>query len=89
MYSFVSLAFQIPFWPEPGPTTEPAFNPTAYGRGSFPVYWMVNFVGMNALGFACENVAMVIGQPWTAAWLIFVSIILSYLFLIFRSIFRS
>ncbi|XXG97826.1 hypothetical protein Hte_004140 [Hypoxylon texense] len=71
MYSFVSLAFQIPFWPEPGPTTEPAFNPTAYGRGSFPVYWMVNFVGMNALGFACENVAMIVGQPWTAAWLIF------------------
>ncbi|KAI1764864.1 MNNG and nitrosoguanidine resistance protein [Hypoxylon sp. FL1150] len=71
VYSFVSLAFQIPFWPGPGPTTEPAFNATAYGRGSFPVYWMVNFVGMNALGFACENVAMIIGQPWTAAWLIF------------------
>ncbi|KAI0182075.1 MNNG and nitrosoguanidine resistance protein [Hypoxylon sp. FL1284] len=71
IYSFVSLAFQIPFWKGPAPTTEPAFNPSAYGRGSFPVYWMVNFVGMNALGFACENVAMVIGQPWTAAWLIF------------------
>ncbi|KAI1780357.1 MNNG and nitrosoguanidine resistance protein [Hypoxylon cercidicola] len=71
VYSFVSLAFQIPFSTGPGPTTEPAFNPTAYGRGSFPVYWMVNFVGMNALGFACENVAMIIGQPWTAAWLIF------------------
>lgn len=28
-------------------------------------------VGMNALGIACENVAMVIGQPWTALWLIF------------------
>lgn len=71
MYSFVSLAFQIPFWPSPASPTEPAFNATAYGRGSFVVYWMVNFVGMNALGFACENVAMVIGQPWTAAWLIF------------------
>ncbi|KAI1370338.1 MNNG and nitrosoguanidine resistance protein [Hypoxylon crocopeplum] len=71
MYSLVSLAFQIPFWPPPGSPTEPAFNATAYGRGSFPVYWMVNFVGMVALGFACENAAMVVGQPWTAAWLIF------------------
>ncbi|KAL7623749.1 hypothetical protein AAE478_005302 [Parahypoxylon ruwenzoriense] len=70
-YSFVSLAFQIPFWPGPGSPTEPAFNATAYGRGSFVVYWMVNFIGMNALGIACENVAMIIGQPWTAAWLIF------------------
>ena len=32
---------------------------------------MVNFIGMGALGLACENVAMVIGQPWTAMWLIF------------------
>ncbi|KAI2616345.1 MNNG and nitrosoguanidine resistance protein [Hypoxylon sp. NC1633] len=71
VYSFVSLAFQIPFWPPPASHTEPAFNPTAYGRGSFVVYWMVNFVGMNALGFACENMAMLVGQPWTALWLIF------------------
>ena len=26
---------------------------------------------MNALGIACENVAMVIGMPWTALWLMF------------------
>ena len=32
---------------------------------------MINFVGMNALGLACENVAMVIGPPYTAVWLIF------------------
>ncbi|KAI1084686.1 MNNG and nitrosoguanidine resistance protein [Whalleya microplaca] len=70
-YSFVSLAFQIPFWPEPGPTTDVAFNATAYGRGSFVVYWMVNYVGMIALGLACENMAMIIGHPWTSAWLIF------------------
>ena len=37
------------------------------------VYWMLNFVGMAALGLACENVAMVVGQPWTGLWLIFVS----------------
>ncbi|KAI1388189.1 MNNG and nitrosoguanidine resistance protein [Hypoxylon trugodes] len=71
IYSFVSLAFQIPFWPEPASPIEPAFNATAYGRASFVVYWMVNFVGMNALGIACENVAMIVGQPWTALWLIF------------------
>jgi hypothetical protein len=34
---------------------------------------MLNFVAMCALGLACENVAMVIGQPWTGLWLIFVS----------------
>jgi hypothetical protein len=32
---------------------------------------MLNFVGMMALGIACENVAMVFGEPWTALWLIF------------------
>ncbi len=32
---------------------------------------MLNFVGMYALGLASENVSMVIGQPWTALWLIF------------------
>lgn len=50
-----------------------AGNPDAYGKGTFPVYWMLNFVGMAALGLACENVAMVVGQPWTGLWLIFVS----------------
>lgn len=70
-YSLVSLAFQIPFWKPSASPTEVAFNATAYGRGSFPVYWMINFVGMMALGLACENVAMLVGQPWTALWLIF------------------
>lgn len=70
-YSLVSLAFQIPFWMPPASPTEVAFNATRYGRGSFPVYWMINFVGMIALGLACENVAMIVGQPWTALWLIF------------------
>jgi hypothetical protein len=70
-YSLISLAFQIPF-SNPGATgTEVAHNPGAYGQGTFVVYWMINFVGMNALGLACENVAMIIGQPWTAMWLIF------------------
>ncbi|KAH8201547.1 hypothetical protein TruAng_004318 [Truncatella angustata] len=70
-YSLVSLAFQIPFWMPPASPTDVAFNATAYGRGTFVVYWMLNFVGMIALGLACENVAMIAGQPWTALWLIF------------------
>lgn len=70
-YSMVSLAFHIPFNNPTAPHTEVAQNPNAYGRGTFPVYWMINFVGMTALGLACENVAMAVGQPWTALWLIF------------------
>ena len=70
-YSMVSLAFQIPFNKQPAPTTEMAHNANAYGQATFVVYWMINFFGMWALGLACENVAMIIGQPWTAMWLIF------------------
>ncbi|OLN92786.1 Nitrosoguanidine resistance protein SNG1-like protein 1 [Colletotrichum chlorophyti] len=72
-YSLISLAFQLPFGAPRTSPTEPAppSGATAYGRGTFPVYWMVNFAGMTALGLACENVAMIIGQPWTALWLIF------------------
>ncbi|KAL8944307.1 MAG: hypothetical protein Q9216_000491 [Gyalolechia sp. 2 TL-2023] len=70
-YSLISLAFQIPFANPSAPTTEVANNPEPYGKGTFVVYWMINYVGMTALGLACENVAMVIGQPWTAMWLIF------------------
>lgn len=76
-YSLVSLAFQINFSggnPVSSQTMVTAIaygNPDAYGRGTFPVYWMLNFVGMGALGLACENVAMVVGQPWTGMWLIF------------------
>lgn len=71
-YSFVSLAFLLPFshtgrWTR----TEVVMNADLLGHGTFPAYWMLNFVGMIALGLACENVAMVIGQPWTALWLIF------------------
>ena len=70
-YSLISLAFQVPFHNPPASHTVVATGANAFGRGTFPVYWMVNFVGMIALGLACENVAMVIGQPWTAMWLIF------------------
>jgi len=70
-YSVISRAFQIPFGNSAAAPTQVAMNADAYGRGTFPVYWMINYVGMIALGIACENVAMVIGQPWTALWLIF------------------
>ncbi|KAH6670378.1 MNNG and nitrosoguanidine resistance protein [Halenospora varia] len=70
-YSLISLAFQVPFSRRGASHTEPAINPDAYHHATFLVYWMLNFVGMNALGLACENVAMVAGNPWTAIWLIF------------------
>ncbi|KDE84614.1 MNNG and nitrosoguanidine resistance protein [Aspergillus oryzae 100-8] len=62
-YSFVSLAFQIPFSNSPAPDTVSASNPNAYGHGSFVVFWMLNWVGMSALGFPLENMAMVLGFP--------------------------
>jgi hypothetical protein len=71
-YSLVSLAFQIPFSnTAPHPDTSVVNTPDAFGRGTFVVYWMLNLLGMYALGLASENVTMVIGQPWTALWLIF------------------
>jgi hypothetical protein len=76
-YSLISLAFQLNFngnsYPisDVEPTNALAGNPGAYGRGTFPVYWMLNFFGMIALGLACENVAMLVGMPWTGLWLIF------------------
>lgn len=70
-YSMVSLAFQINFFAPPAVGTVVASPATAYGHGSFPVYWMLNFVGMIVLGLASENVAMVLGQPFTSLWLIF------------------
>lgn len=71
-YSLVSLAFQIPFSNTGSfPDTSVVNNADAYGRGTFVVYWMLNWLGMCALGLASENVTMIIGQPWTALWLIF------------------
>ncbi|EME40716.1 hypothetical protein DOTSEDRAFT_74304 [Dothistroma septosporum NZE10] len=76
-YSLISLAFQInfsggnPVTSQTEPTLIEYGNPDAYGHGTFPVYWMLNFFGMIALGLACENVAMFVGQPWTGLWLIF------------------
>ena len=71
IYSLTSVAFQIPFWMDPEPGTTPANNATAFGRATFVVYWMINFWGMAALGLASENVAMILGMPYAACWLIF------------------
>lgn len=70
-YSLVSLAYQIPFSNPSAPPTQPAANPNAYGKASFFVFWMLNWVGMSALGFPSENVGMILGPPWSALWLIF------------------
>lgn len=70
-YSLVSLAFKIPFTNSPAPDTVPALNANAYGQGSFVVFWMLNWVGMAALGFPCENMAMILGFPWSSLFLIF------------------
>jgi hypothetical protein len=70
-YSFVSLAFQIPFTNSPAPDTLPTDNANAYGHGSFMVFWMLNWVGMTALGLPCENMGMILGFPYSALFLIF------------------
>lgn len=52
-YSLISLAFQINFSggnpvsssTEVTSTVDGNLNPDAYGKGTFPVYWMLNFVG--------------------------------------------
>lgn len=71
IYSFVSLAFLMPMDRQHASHVWPARNPNAYGRGTFVVYWMGNWVGMTAFGLASENMAMLLGTPWTALWLIF------------------
>lgn len=78
-YSLLSLAFQINFSggnpvtseTQPTLTVDGYTNPDAFGKATFPAYWCLNFLGMMALGLACENVAMIAGQPWTGLWLIF------------------
>jgi hypothetical protein len=70
-YSVVPLMFEVPLNEQPAAHDQPVDHANAYGRGSFPVLWAINFLGMCALGYACENVAMLVGQPWTALWLIF------------------
>ncbi|KAL0934877.1 mnng and nitrosoguanidine resistance protein [Colletotrichum truncatum] len=70
-YCLISLAFQVPLSNPPASPVEVAENPNAFGKASFIVLWMLHFLGMAALGMACENMAMVIGSRWVGLWLIF------------------
>ncbi|ORY11455.1 hypothetical protein BCR34DRAFT_513923 [Clohesyomyces aquaticus] len=70
-YSLVSVTYLMPVSNAPGSHVWPETNPTAYGHGTFMVYWMLNWIGMIAFGIASENMAMLLGTPWTALWLIF------------------
>ncbi|GAM90109.1 hypothetical protein ANO11243_081490 [Dothideomycetidae sp. 11243] len=78
-YSLVSLAFLIDFSTNNpvrsdtmvAVTIDGFTNAPKFGKSTFVAYWTLNFIGMAALGLACENVAMTIGQPWTGLWLIF------------------
>lgn len=85
-YSLVSLAFQIPFSntvpPAPSPLNvnghwspiEPISNANYLGHATFFVYFLLNFVGMAALGLTCENMAMLLSAlsplPFSALFLI-------------------
>ncbi|KAK9234127.1 hypothetical protein V1525DRAFT_435915 [Lipomyces kononenkoae] len=63
-YSLISLAFQVDFT-------------RAFGRAGFVIYWMINWLGMAAVGGACENVALiavVTYPPLVGFWLIFMVI---------------
>jgi hypothetical protein len=71
IYSLVSLAFLMPMSRPAASHVWPAHNANAYGKATFVVYWMGNWVGMIAFGLASENMAMLLGTPWTALWLIF------------------
>jgi hypothetical protein len=77
-YSLVSLSFQIPFnnTPPPGessfPTDQAVANANLLGRATFLVYYLLNFLGMSALGLPLEVAAMLLPstQPWTSLFLI-------------------
>ncbi|MBA7489573.1 hypothetical protein ES702_00107 [subsurface metagenome] len=85
-YSLVSLAFQIPFSNSPPlePSIlnvngkwspyEPVANANYLGHATFFVYFLLNFVGMAALGLTCENMAMFLSAlsplPFSALFLI-------------------
>ncbi|KAK9446731.1 uncharacterized protein V1518DRAFT_423386 [Limtongia smithiae] len=63
-YSLISLAFQVDFT-------------VTFGRAGFVVYWMINFIGMSAVGGALENVALIfiaVAPPLVGFWLIFIVI---------------
>lgn len=75
-YSLVSLAFQTPFTNiGTFPTTEPARNANPFGYGTFPAYCALNFIGVTALGLACENASMFLSTlsaaPYSSLFIVF------------------
>ncbi|OAP63496.1 hypothetical protein AYL99_02723 [Fonsecaea erecta] len=61
-YFFLSLCYSL---------VGLAFHARYFGHATFVVYWMLNWLGMAAIGLACENVAMAASQPWPGLWLLF------------------
>lgn len=60
-YCLVSLAFQID-------------TSVTFGKSGFLVFWMINFLGMSAVGGASENVALILLRYFPAGqgfWLLF------------------
>lgn len=60
-YCLVSLAFQID-------------TSVTFGKSGFLVFWMINFLGMSAVGGASENVALILLKYFPAGqgfWLLF------------------
>ncbi|EJD42087.1 hypothetical protein AURDEDRAFT_168879 [Auricularia subglabra TFB-10046 SS5] len=57
VYSFISLAFQVPF-------------SRYYGRAGFVIYWAMSFVGMSALGLAIEALVTVLTPRFIPYFLI-------------------
>lgn len=60
-YCLVSLAFQVD-------------TSVTFGKSGFLVFWMINFLGMSAVGGASENVALILLRYFSAGqgfWLLF------------------
>ncbi|KAH8081901.1 hypothetical protein HD553DRAFT_315155 [Filobasidium floriforme] len=57
-YSLLSLAFGVTFT-------------RARGYGGFPLYWLMNFVTMMALGFPMQFFFEILGQPYFPFFLVF------------------
>ena len=69
-----SLAPNTPLTTGGWPATEPILNGNPYGHGTWPLYFLLNFFGMSALGLTCENMAMFLSAlsplPYSALFLI-------------------
>ncbi|GAA5892631.1 SNG1 family protein [Sporobolomyces salmoneus] len=60
--SLVSIAFQVPF-------------NLFWGKGGFPLFWLINWTSMWALGLAMECALTLLGPKYTAFFLVFWAIL--------------